>query len=264
MEKLKLCNAKILENKKISNTYYLLKFENKNNINLIPGVFVNIKIKNFDKTFLRRPFAIFSANKKTLTILYKIIGQTTEVMKDLKPLDEINYLGPLGKPLQINLKNKKIYIIVGGSGVGILNSLYTTYFKQNDLQIFLGVNTLEEGKNFKIFFNKKFKNYKISVLENNKHFFQGNVVEHVKKIKQKPDMVFACGPVAMLKNLFFNVIKPYNIPALFSMEKIMACGIGVCMGCTIKIKTEEGIEQKRVCKDGPFFNPFEIIWDEII
>ena len=53
-----------------------------------------------------------------------------------------------------------------------------------------------------------------------------------------------------------------DIPAWFSLEEKMACGIGVCLGCAVPVRTEDGFEYKRVCKDGPVFNCKEIIFDE--
>jgi dihydroorotate dehydrogenase electron transfer subunit len=64
----------------------------------------------------------------------------------------------------------------------------------------------------------------------------------------------------MLKALQ-TIFKQFNINATAIMEEIVACGIGVCMGCVVKIKNESDVVYKRVCKDGPAFNLMEVIFD---
>lgn len=53
-----------------------------------------------------------------------------------------------------------------------------------------------------------------------------------------------------------------NIKAEIAMEKVMACGIGVCRGCVIKLNKNDGVKNASVCADGPVFNGSEVIWEE--
>jgi dihydroorotate dehydrogenase electron transfer subunit len=65
----------------------------------------------------------------------------------------------------------------------------------------------------------------------------------------------------MLKALQ-DILQGKNIPAIALMEEMMACGIGACMGCVIKIKEgNTAFTYKRVCSDGPTFNLMEVIFD---
>ena len=84
----------------------------------------------------------------------------------------------------------------------------------------------------------------------------------LKKQKRRPEVIFACGPKPMLEGLYTDFIKKNNIPSYFSMESMMACGIGTCMGCTIKIKENHKFIYKRVCSDGPIFPAESIIWNK--
>ena len=72
--------------------------------------------------------------------------------------------------------------------------------------------------------------------------------------------LICCGPREMLKSLQ-NIVNQYNISAMALMEEIIACGIGVCMGCVIKIKTSDNLCYKRICRDGPVFNLAEVVFD---
>ena len=74
--------------------------------------------------------------------------------------------------------------------------------------------------------------------------------------------VFCCGPGPMLKVLQKELLEK-NIDATVFLEEKMACGMGACNGCVIKVKKEVGgFDYKRVCKDGPAFQLSEVIFDD--
>ena len=58
----------------------------------------------------------------------------------------------------------------------------------------------------------------------------------------------------------YKVCKKLQVPNEVAFEKVMACGIGVCKGCTINIKEGKIIKNVTVCKDGPVFKGESIIW----
>jgi len=71
--------------------------------------------------------------------------------------------------------------------------------------------------------------------------------------------VFACGPTPMLKAVAALAAK-YDLPCQVSLEEFMACGVGGCAGCAVKINTADGEAMKRVCVDGPVFDASSIVW----
>jgi dihydroorotate dehydrogenase electron transfer subunit len=64
--------------------------------------------------------------------------------------------------------------------------------------------------------------------------------------------MFACGPTPMLKAVA-NVARRFNIPCQVSLEEFMACAVGGCAGCAVRVETPQGPAMKRVCVDGPVF-----------
>jgi NAD(P)H-flavin reductase len=75
------------------------------------------------------------------------------------------------------------------------------------------------------------------------------------------DAVFACGPLPMLKVIAAKCVKD-NTPCFVSMENRMACGVGACLGCTIPVRSSDGVPlNRRCCADGPVFNAREVIFD---
>ena len=93
--------------------------------------------------------------------------------------------------------------------------------------------------------------------------FKGNVIELIESVKPSGEMIYTCGPKVMLKSIS-KWAEERKIPIQVSMEERMACGIGACVGCAVKIrKTGESEWQNlKVCKDGPVFMGNEVVWDE--
>ena len=89
-----------------------------------------------------------------------------------------------------------------------------------------------------------------------------NAVELLRQVAPKTDMVFSCGPKVMLREVARWAAEE-NIPAQVSMEERMACGIGACVGCAIKIQKEGEADWQhlKVCKDGPVFLGAEVVWE---
>jgi dihydroorotate dehydrogenase electron transfer subunit len=101
-----------------------------------------------------------------------------------------------------------------------------------------------------------------------------------------PDQIFTCGPKPMLRKIA-EIASKVSIDGQVSLEEHMGCGIGACLGCVCKIKTnlsaclpergrsqsgnaqaeeknnnKEEYDYKRVCVDGPVFKASEVIWDD--
>ena len=71
--------------------------------------------------------------------------------------------------------------------------------------------------------------------------------------------VFACGPTPMLKAVA-ELAARYELPCQVSLEEFMACAVGGCAGCAVRISTPEGDAMKRVCVDGPVFDAASVVW----
>ena len=89
---------------------------------------------------------------------------------------------------------------------------------------------------------------------------KGNVMDAIREKGLKADMIYACGPMPMLR-----AIKQYaekeDIPAYISLEERMACGVGACLGCVCKTKDVDAhshVHNARICTDGPVFEAKEV------
>ena len=89
---------------------------------------------------------------------------------------------------------------------------------------------------------------------------KGNVMDVIREHGLKPDVIYACGPMPMLR-----AIKQYaqenGAVAYISLEERMACGVGACLGCVVKTKEVDHhshVNNARICTEGPVFEASEV------
>ena len=195
---------------------------------------------------LRRPFSVadFNKNEKLTTIIFKLKGDGTQYLKELKQGDEINFLAPLGNGFCPNEKNA----LLVGAGIGVAPMLFLK--KQ-----------LNE-KNIKNYLITGFKSQEEIISGSDENVVGGSVLDNIEEIiKEKNiEIVYSCGPQIVLKKLS-EICSRNNIECQLAMERVMACSIGVCRGCVIRIIKENETLYASVCKDGPVFKGSEIVWD---
>lgn len=74
--------------------------------------------------------------------------------------------------------------------------------------------------------------------------------------------LYACGPNPML-GACAALAAEFALPAWVSLEEFMACAVGGCAGCTVRVNTANGPAMKRVCVDGPVFAADQVDWNAI-
>jgi 2-polyprenylphenol hydroxylase and related flavodoxin oxidoreductases len=233
----------VIENKPLAKDTYSLTFSGDFSY-LRPGQFVNLSVPGF---FLRRPFGIADADENRLTVIYKVVGQGTKAMAELKNGDKIDALLGLGNGFSIE-KSKKPLLIGGGTGIAPLYFLAKTFKKAGiPPDVILGFKSGCEAYYMEEFsaLGKTF-----ITTDDGSLFKKGNALSCITECGQF-DYYYACGPVPMLKAL-----QKKDTNGEFSLEGRMGCGFGACMGCTVK--TTKGF--KRVCREGPVFPASEAIF----
>ena len=221
-----------------------------------PGQFVMLKCG--DETLLRRPISIAdaSAPSEQISLLIARIGSGTEWLSHRAPGEELDILGPLGNGFTINEKAEKILLIAGGMGIAPLN--------------FLAVKAAALGKKVTLVLGARTGELLcpsshlpkvdecVICTEDASVGIKGRITECPDIHIASADQSFACGPLPMYRAL----AKDHRFgskPIQVSLEVRMACGIGLCYGCTVK--TRHGLRQ--VCEDGPVFEISDILWEEL-
>lgn len=224
----------------------------------LPGQFIILRL---DEKGERVPFTISSTDDENVTIIVQIVGGTTMRMIALKAGDGfLDFVGPLGKPTELDyLKGKNVCVVGGGLGTAI------AYPQAKYIH--------EIGANVDVIMG--FKNKDIIILEDElkassdnlyittddgsygRQGFVTQVLGDLIKEGKKYDHVLTIGPAIMMKNVV-NVTKPHDIPTTVSMNSIMVDGTGMCGCCRLTV----GGEMKFACVDGPDFDGFLVDFDE--
>lgn len=217
-----------------------------------PGQFVSLYSGN-GACLLPRPISICEINseKTALRLVYRVVGKGTAEFSDMKSEDKIKVLGPLGNGY--TLKNKTAILAAGGIGVPPIVELAKNLKKQYNCIL-----NIVAGYRSELFLYeelKKYGNVYVST-EDGSFGVKGNIMDAIREYSIEGDMIYACGPMPMLR-----AIKKYaeekNIEAQISLEERMACGIGACLGCVCKTKNRDehtNVNNTRICTDGPVFD----------
>lgn len=221
-----------------------------------PGQFICLYPKD-KSTLLPRPISICEINEErtALRIVYRITGKGTTEFSVYKQGDTVSVLGNLGNGFPVAKGKEKRVFLIGG-GIGIPPMLQLAKELQAQKQIVLGYRSNE------LFLHNDLERYgQVYVAtEDGSAGTKGNVMDAIRENGLDADVIFACGPMPMLR-----AIKRYaeekNISAYISLEEHMACGVGACLGCVVKTKEVDhhsNVHNARICTDGPVFEAGEV------
>lgn len=229
---------------------------------VIPGQFIHLKIREEGyHPLLRRPFSIYDVDNERglFSILYRVVGLGTRIMAKRQPGELMEIMGPLGVPFTLPEEKGKIILVAGGMGFAPLHFLIKKLLKRNmEAEIILGARKAEElmGENDLVQLGVNF----ILATEDGSRGFQGQATDLLdKKLREgNYDYLYSCGPYPMLKKVA-SLALSRGIKGEVSLEEIMACGVGACLGCAYPAKGDKGdLTYKKVCQHGPTFSLEEV------
>lgn len=271
-----LCTATIIENRSIAVDFYKMTLSCENFSSPKAGQFLSIQLPSSGKMILRRPFAYsaFDIEKKEASIIYQKRGEGTALLSQKKIGESLSILTNLGTPFpmpsdretlsrEFFKRTKKIYLVAGGVGLGPM--LFTHQLLKKEAfpcRLIAGFRTKSYLPNLN----------ELSVEQGDAEIccddgsfgFKGTVVDYLKTLKEvnwQETALFCCGPLPMMKALH-SFAESINAPLFVSMEEMMGCAVGACMGCLVKTTDEKGYA--RVCKEGAVFDSRQILWEEAI
>lgn len=249
--------ATVISNRKIAEGYYELLFGWPFDAgNPRAGQFCTIKVSESTTPLLRRPFAFSNFNDSIASIIYQKRGPATEILASKERGEEIDVIGPLGNSFTPDVQARSHILVAGGIGLGPLAFQAQELRKLGLKVVFVfGCRSAE--------FVPDTARMKIGAVEictdDGTAGFRGTAIDYLKSLGS-PDrgtVLYGCGPTPMLKACH-AFSEEHKIECFASVEQIMACGVGACMGCAVKLKNEPGYA--RVCKEGPVFDANEIVW----
>jgi dihydroorotate dehydrogenase electron transfer subunit len=234
---------------------------------------------------MRRPISIMrvDADAGWVEFLYKVLGHGTQLLAQRQVGEVINVLGPIGVPFKLHDARPRPLLIGGGVGIPPM--------------IFIADQIRQHHKNFKplvimgsevpfpfptqpstimlpgipdgvIASMPLLEDWRIASrlasMQGYPGCFEGYVTELARHwlnaldATQRDEVeIFSCGPHVML-NAVAKLAREFDLPCQVSLEEYMACAVGGCAGCTVKVQTAEGPYMKRVCVDGPVFDAYQV------
>jgi dihydroorotate dehydrogenase electron transfer subunit len=248
-----------------------------------PGSFVHITC---DPSLpMRRPLSIMRAGDDWIEILYKIVGEGLRLLSAKQAGNVVSVLGPIGQSFRMSAARPNTLLIGGGVGIppmvfiadwlrqdegdwnplAILGSEIPFPFDLQESSI--PVAGLDDAVSSTMPLLESWNTAaRLTSLQGYKGCHNGYVTDladqwlaslpadELAKVE-----VFACGPTPMLKAVAELAVR-YELPCQVSLEEFMACAVGGCAGCAVKINTPEGEAMKRVCVDGPVFDAVTVAW----
>ncbi len=253
----RLEQAKLVTNRRIYQDTFLAWLESPSiAASAGPGQFVMVACG--PSTVLRRPLAVHrvDAGRRQLALLYRTVGKGTGWLSVQQPGTGISLLGPLGNGFSLFPGAQNILLVTGGLGIAPL-----CFFAEHAASKKKSVIMLQGAATASGLYPDTLLPEGITCFTATEDGSAGSrclVTGMLHDYLGWADQIVACGPSAMYhpiarKNSGMFKTRPYSV----SLEVVMGCGFGACYGCSIK--TLGGM--KKVCKDGPVFDYYDIIWD---
>lgn len=230
----------VIRNEAVGKDFYLLKVSGCYHAKM--GQFCMLRAWG-EYPVLSRPISIFDCDAESISFLYKVVGQGTELLAQLKPGDSIDIQGPYGNGFP-DVRGK---IALVGGGIGVAPLYYTAKkLKEqgNSVDLYLG---FQEEVLLEETYTEVCDRLVIDV--------GGYITDAVNP--DAYDFIMTCGPRVMMEVLAAKT-KGTRAQLYVSLENRMGCGVGACLVCSCK--TKDG--NKKVCKDGPIFKAEEVFGNE--
>jgi dihydroorotate dehydrogenase electron transfer subunit len=245
----------------------------------LPGQFAHLQCHPLQP--MRRPLSILRCSPEAgwVEFLYKVVGTGTQLLAQREAKDKISLLGPIGEPFKPDPSYTRPLLIGGGVGMPpmiflaerlratggetkpfvILGSEVPFPFSPRPSQILVPELPAEAIGAMPLLDDWGIPS-RLASQQGYPGCFQGFVTELADRWLQAnsaPDldkvMVFACGPHPML-HAVADLAARHRLPCQVSLEEFMACAVGGCAGCAVRVETERGPAMRRVCVDGPVFD----------
>lgn len=264
----------VQENERLARDTYRLRFDAPAIARAIrPGQFLMLRLAGTDDPLLGRPLALYDTVQDAqgaavgVDIVYLALGKMTRRLAGVTPGTVLEAWGPLGNGFPPSQRGHLV-MVAGGIGYTPFLSLaaealgHRTYGQgdrggqgADKVTLCFGVRSAEYLPDLSDFSRLGVEVRVAS--EDGSAGHRGLVTELVPPVVESsamPCRLVACGPEAMLQATA-ALARARGVPCLVSLESPMACGIGACFSCVVKVRDAEGgWDYRRACVDGPVFD----------
>jgi dihydroorotate dehydrogenase electron transfer subunit len=211
-----------------------------------PGQFLMLWIPRVDEI----PLSIMNTEGTSVSVTVKAVGDATQALHKMKSDETIGLRGPFGNSFTQN--SGSVLMVSGGTGTAPLLFLAKKLAaKAKRLALVIGAETKTEL----LFLNQLdalcTEQSTVATTEDGSYGLKCLATEPLNKLlnKEKFDMIYACGPEPMIRQVF-TLTEKHRTAMEASLERLMRCGIGLCGSCVIG--------KYRVCRDGPVFTAAQL------
>ena len=257
MGAIRLENMKVIVQEEIAPAIFELVLKGDMVEAMKAGQFLHLRVPD-DAHLLRRPISISSIDKhkKQCHLIYRIEGSGTAIFSSLKPGDSLDVMGPQGNGFDLSELNKDSKILLVGGGIGVpplLEVAKQLHERGVEITTVLGFATKDA-----VILEDELAQYSqvFVTTDDGSYGTQGNVSVVINECDTEFDAIYSCGAPGMMK--YINQTFHDHPRAYLSLESRMACGMGACYACVLKVPDSETISQ-RVCEDGPVFKTGTVV-----
>lgn len=256
--------ARIIRQDRLSENIYSMWLSTKAALNAAPGQFVTLYVPD-QRHILPRPISIAEIRRdaSALRLVYRVAGEGTRELSELHAKNKVLLLGPLGNgyPLQ----GGRTMVVGGGIGIPPLLELVKELNGCGNGVISrpaLSVTAVLGYRTDDLFLYNDFSMHSDVYIatDDGKAGCHGTVLDCINENRLTADVIYACGPLPMLRGVK-QFASRQQIRCFLSLEERMACGVGACLGCvtrTVGIDDHSKVRNARVCTEGPVFPAEEV------
>jgi dihydroorotate dehydrogenase electron transfer subunit len=235
-----------------------------------PGHFVALQVGGSESSMLlRRAFAIYDVKERgvyggTVEFIFSVHGKGTAWLAARRPQDKVDVVGPLGRPFRLPQGRVNATLVGGGYGSAPLLPLARA-LRDRGCRVDFVLGAASIDRLFGQLDAKRMSSSIAVTTDDGSMGEQGRVSDVLPQVLDRTecDVVYACGPMAMLRAVS-ELAAQRGIPAQVAVEESMACGIGVCMTCVLPVVGDDGVSRMvRSCVEGPVFLGDRVRWNDV-
>lgn len=251
---------RVLENQYLGGNIYRLRVEHQACPAIRSGQFY--MLRGSVATFVARPISVFDADEHSVSFLYAVVGAGTQALSELAVGDTLSLMGRLGNGFTLPTvqdegdqpqvqETRSMRVALVGGGIGIAPLYHWSKVLRatgHQVEVFLGFRD-------QVYCVEEFKAVCDTLhlaTEDGSVGTRGYVTD-IPELYTGFDAVYVCGPTPMMRVLQALELAPH---VYLSLEKKMACGVGLCIGCQVATKHQGN---QRICYEGPVFKATEVI-----
>jgi dihydroorotate dehydrogenase electron transfer subunit len=226
--------------------------------NVRPGHFVAFSVGGVGSGMvLRRAFSVYQARPMigsggSVEVVFAVAGAGTAWLAQRRVGDKVDLVGPLGRPFRLPRDPVTAVLVGGGYGAAPLFSL-AAVLRERGCRVDLVLGAATEQRLFGILEAKRAATSVVFTTDDGSYGIRGRVTDVLEGFLDRADVVYTCGPMAMLRAVA-EAAAAVGVPSQVAVEESMACGVGVCMTCVLPVIGDDGrTRMLRSCVEGPVF-----------